>query len=350
MFRRGPFQPNPSIGPIVEARQNARHQRAEDKRLAGYFGERGFDRPGQTFGRGQGVLEASRKWGGDQARERFWGSAKAYHDLIALEDRLVKAGKPPALAAVTVAKQQIEAARVRDHLVGFSEAGLESDPTPFFLALGAVSIARAGVAHGTAGAIDATAGEVIGVRPSDIKSAAKVVTQPKRWQDFLDEAQESFTRSTGHAPSAEAPPTRQLPEVLAMDDPARRAAAAAESAEPRQGLVQALGGETPGPGRAVQDGRPASAPVGSRRSPNDNLDWNAPTTIGGREYSGHAVDRMQGRGIPPSAVENTIQHGVTSPGKSAGTLCHYDQANDITVITNASSGRVVTVSHGEIKQ
>jgi RHS repeat-associated protein len=257
VVRRGPFQPNSSIAPIVEARRTARRQRAEEKRLRGYFGERSFDQPGQTFGRGAGELEASKRWGGDLARERYWASAKAYHDLIQLEDALGRADAPSTLAAVTAAKRTVEAARVRDHLVGFGEAGIEPDPSPAFVALGAVGIVRAGVAGGSTGAIDAAAGEVIGVAPSSVKSAADVVARPRRWEDLLAEAEQRFTRSAGRAPSAEPPPTRKLPEVLAMDDPARRAAAAAESAEPRKGLVQALGGEGPSPSTRGTTGAPA---------------------------------------------------------------------------------------------
>jgi hypothetical protein len=57
---------------------------------------------------------------------------------------------------------------------------------------------------------------------------------------------------------------------------------------------------------------------------------------------------MQTRGIPPSVVENTIQHGV--PGRpqpvGSGTTSHYDPVNNITVITDTASGRVVTVFPG----
>ncbi len=76
---------------------------------------------------------------------------------------------------------------------------------------------------------------------------------------------------------------------------------------------------------------------------------NSPTTIGGREYSGHALDRMQGQGITPSVVEGAIQTG-SNPGKIPGTFAHYDSTNNITVITNAATGRVVTVDHGHIRQ
>lgn len=95
---------------------------------------------------------------------------------------------------------------------------------------------------------------------------------------------------------------------------------------------------------------PASTPVGSQRAPMNvgaegEPPINDPANINGRDYSGHAVDRMQGRGIPPSAVENTINTGHTSPGNTPGTTAHYDPVNNITVVTN-SQGGVVTVRYG----
>jgi RHS repeat-associated protein len=99
----------------------------------------------------------------------------------------------------------------------------------------------------------------------------------------------------------------------------------------------------------------ASTPTGAKGqkmnvpAPAGQTAANSPTTIGGREFSGHALDRMQGQGIPPSAVENAIRAG-TSPGKVAGTLAHYDPVNNITVITDKASGRVVTVDYGFIGQ
>ena len=99
---------------------------------------------------------------------------------------------------------------------------------------------------------------------------------------------------------------------------------------------------------------PASAPVGSKRSPLSVGDKNLPPTnspgvTNGIPYSGHAYDRMQGRGIPPSAVENTIQNGVSSPGKYPNTTVFYDGTNGVSVVVNSTSGRVVTVSWGKLK-
>jgi hypothetical protein len=59
---------------------------------------------------------------------------------------------------------------------------------------------------------------------------------------------------------------------------------------------------------------PASTEVGTIRKPIDVPDGtNAPGEIDGRDYTGHAFDRMQGRGIPPSVVEDTIhRHRITA--------------------------------------
>lgn len=72
---------------------------------------------------------------------------------------------------------------------------------------------------------------------------------------------------------------------------------------------------------------------------------NIRTTIAGREFSGHALDQMQGRGFMPSVVENTIQRGTTFP-TGAGTTGYFDSVNRVRVITDTASGRVVTVIPG----
>ncbi|WP_245594143.1 DUF4258 domain-containing protein [Acidiphilium angustum] len=74
---------------------------------------------------------------------------------------------------------------------------------------------------------------------------------------------------------------------------------------------------------------------------------NPPVTINGREFSGHALDQMQNRGIPPSAVENAIKPGnLFSTNEAKGTYGYFDKSNDLRVITNIQSGRVVTVIPG----
>ncbi|MCA8921691.1 MAG: RHS repeat protein [Planctomycetes bacterium] len=98
------------------------------------------------------------------------------------------------------------------------------------------------------------------------------------------------------------------------------------------------------------NGASARTPVGRKGKPLDVVDGsNRPARIGEREFSGHALDRMQRQGIPPSAVEEAIKRGSTR-GKEPGTTAHYDPDNNITVITDTASGRVVTVDYGRIRQ
>jgi hypothetical protein len=72
---------------------------------------------------------------------------------------------------------------------------------------------------------------------------------------------------------------------------------------------------------------------------------NVPEQINGREYSGHALDQMQNRGIMPSVVENTIGTGVRYSTR-VGTTGFYDSINNVRVIINSETGRVVTVIKG----
>lgn len=65
------------------------------------------------------------------------------------------------------------------------------------------------------------------------------------------------------------------------------------------------------------------------------------TTINNRNYSGHALDQMQNRGITPSVVENTIKTG-TKYTTRPGTTGYYDSVNNLRVITNSETGKVVT--------
>jgi hypothetical protein len=98
---------------------------------------------------------------------------------------------------------------------------------------------------------------------------------------------------------------------------------------------------------APEPGPPASAPVGSSRVPIEiQRGTNKPARIGDTPYTGHAIDRLQGRGIPPSAVADTIQNGETSPGDDPGTTAHYSQTNNLTVYTNNVTGNVITVHKG----
>jgi filamentous hemagglutinin len=58
---------------------------------------------------------------------------------------------------------------------------------------------------------------------------------------------------------------------------------------------------------------------------------------------------MQGRGIPPSAVEDTIAHGTAHPDKIKGRSVFYGEANDISVAVEDATGTVITAVHGELR-
>ena len=97
-----------------------------------------------------------------------------------------------------------------------------------------------------------------------------------------------------------------------------------------------------------------SIPVGSKDKPlpsffGDKGRHNLPTTISGREYSGHALDRMMQRGLKPSLIENAIKNSPANPSKEFGKVIHADPINNISVVVDQSSGKVVTVSFGVFK-
>lgn len=93
--------------------------------------------------------------------------------------------------------------------------------------------------------------------------------------------------------------------------------------------------------------RTANYPVGSSRS-----QFQVPPkaqqsggNVCGRDFSGHAFDQMQARGIMPTVVENTLKTGQPFPTR-LGTSGFYDPINNIRVITNSETGRIVTVIPG----
>jgi len=72
-----------------------------------------------------------------------------------------------------------------------------------------------------------------------------------------------------------------------------------------------------------------------------------PTVIHGRKYSGHALHRMNERGLTPLTVENVIKGGKITPDPKPGRLRHYDFINNITVITDQQTGSVISAFFGE---
>ncbi|WP_231639282.1 DUF4258 domain-containing protein [Sphingomonas profundi] len=116
------------------------------------------------------------------------------------------------------------------------------------------------------------------------------------------------------------------------------------------GQRTADGGGSGGPSAAGE--RPANAMVG-RRSPGlenssrqlkfpEGVPRNARGYVNGREFSGHAFDRMQERGLVPSAIEDAIRHGVPTPSGPNATVYH-SAANGVTAIVDNVTGRVITV-------
>ncbi|MEX6494342.1 DUF4258 domain-containing protein [Fusobacterium animalis] len=70
--------------------------------------------------------------------------------------------------------------------------------------------------------------------------------------------------------------------------------------------------------------------------------------IDGMEFSGHALDRMQDRGIPISVVKEAIQYGEKI---NDGTrFKFYDSKNNISVVVEKNNGRIITVEYGGKKK
>jgi len=89
----------------------------------------------------------------------------------------------------------------------------------------------------------------------------------------------------------------------------------------------------------------ATSPVGRSGSPIEiEPGTNEPGEVSGQSYSGHAFDRMQGRGLTPSAIQEAIEQGVSSAGSNGRTVI-YDAQNDVTVVLEPS-GEVVTAYPG----
>lgn len=93
----------------------------------------------------------------------------------------------------------------------------------------------------------------------------------------------------------------------------------------------------------VMEGCRAPTPVGRRGFPMSvQPGTNTAANIGGRTFTGHALDRMQEHGLVPSVVENTIQTGQSSPGNMPGTSVYTDPVNGTKAVIDTASGRVIT--------
>jgi hypothetical protein len=117
-----------------------------------------------------------------------------------------------------------------------------------------------------------------------------------------------------------------------------RSSPAPAGSRPCGSRARAARGEATASARVAET--PASTPVGRRGSPMDvPRGTNAPGNIGGRQYTGHAFDQMQGRGITPSAVEHALRSSVGLPGRDGATIY---TARELTVIVNPN-GSIKTV-------
>ena len=91
---------------------------------------------------------------------------------------------------------------------------------------------------------------------------------------------------------------------------------------------------------AEKTGGHPSTPVGHRGKPLQvPPGTNKPATIDGRDYTGHALDRMQERGFTASVIEDTISRGTRMPGRDGATIFTTDQ---VRVILNPN-GSVKTI-------
>jgi hypothetical protein len=87
--------------------------------------------------------------------------------------------------------------------------------------------------------------------------------------------------------------------------------------------------------------RDATIPTGQRGAPlNVPAGTNTSKLIGGRYYTGHALDQMQARGFVPSVVEGAIANGARVAGNRPGTWQYV--VDGVKVIVNGA-GDVVTV-------
>lgn len=114
-------------------------------------------------------------------------------------------------------------------------------------------------------------------------------------------------------------------------------------AQPNSVAVNAIASGSPLP--LVSPAHPIFSSI--RRELDVKPGTNPPGVVNGREYTGHAFDRMQRRGNLPSLVEQAIRNGVATPSSDA-TIVFYDSANNLSVVVN-EVGTVVTTSFGRLR-
>ncbi len=142
--------------------------------------------------------------------------------------------------------------------------------------------------------------------------------------------------TTGDSPGRGTPNTEQPNQHNIKEDGDKRVAGSGGSTP----VGRRTGFDNTGPDGIQTDGSGRQTLQWSNGDTQPNI--NQPSTINDRDYSGHALDQMQNRGVTPSVIENTIITGKRVPGKVPGTFEYIDNINGVNVIVN-SSGRVVTV-------
>ena len=78
-------------------------------------------------------------------------------------------------------------------------------------------------------------------------------------------------------------------------------------------------------------------------NPETPVPRHAPGVVNGRNFSGHAFDRMQERGFTPTIVENAIRTGSRSSGHMPGISKYTDLVNGLKLIVDDATGNVVTI-------
>ena len=106
------------------------------------------------------------------------------------------------------------------------------------------------------------------------------------------------------------------------------------------------------PRRASGSTPPASAYTGRKRLQLKNrpkgLTRNRQAVVGGRPYTGHALDAMQNRGITPRVVEDAISRGQAYHNPRSGRTMIHDPENDISIVL--SNKKVITVRFGDANE
>ena len=201
---------------------------------------------------------------------------------------------------------------------------------------------------------------------------------PRQFEAYLDSlarpdatiATPSPRRDTiGPAPEAgRTGPRQSAPNFITQPEPGIEPSFGLDDLIPIEKVASGLGklgtgiarrlGLTKKVAPAVPYRLPASTPVGRRTPMQSAVDQaphnpqmkvpkgkplNAPEVVGGREFTGHALDRMAGRGLVPSVIENAIKTGTPVVDEVAGTIRYYDPVNKVGVIVNKATGRVITV-------